>query len=264
MDSDISPQHAQVLLQHPSNTEGAVEIYPKRVDVDRINNACVNQIRSQAIRFDCHDHFNYKPHHHSQHPELKKYDIRVKGGMLKELVSTAAPPVESLTNIQTQDKHRYEPRLQFKIGTRVVLQHNLDPSKGLVNRSQGEVVGFEPFNERKLPKKHRDDEAGADASSLVGSHAGYREESILKFAEQNRKQPWPVIRFDDGQERTIYADCAVNELIVEEPFSLLSRTQIPLMAGYAITVHKAQVSATLIYVCTAPDVFIYGMTLMKV
>ncbi|KAG9196418.1 hypothetical protein G6011_01539 [Alternaria panax] len=48
------------------------------------------------------------------------------------------------------------------------------------------------------------------------------------------------MRFDDGQERSIYPDCAVNELGDTSPFSLLSRAQISLMAGYAVTVHKAQ------------------------
>jgi ATP-dependent DNA helicase PIF1 len=50
-----------------------------------------------------------------------------------------------------------------------------------------------------------------------------------------------VEEFDLGIIATIYPDCAVNEIGDSEPFSLLSRTQIPLMAGYAITVHKAQV-----------------------
>jgi ATP-dependent DNA helicase PIF1 len=110
---------------------------------------------------------------------------------------------------------------------RVVLQHNLNPRAGLVNGSQGSIVGFERFDEMVLPRNT--------------IRTSYRESTIRCFAEHNKKQPWPIVQFDDGQLRTIYADCAVNELGVKEPFSLLSRTQIPLMAGYAITVHKAQV-----------------------
>lgn len=40
--------------------------------------------------------------------------------------------------------------------------------------------------------------------------------------------------------RTIYAECTVNTLGDTEPHSLLSRTQIPLMAAWAITTHKSQ------------------------
>jgi ATP-dependent DNA helicase PIF1 len=50
-----------------------------------------------------------------------------------------------------------------------------------------------------------------------------------------------VVEFDNGQERTICADCCVEEYSDNEVYSLLSRTQVLLMAGYAMTIHKAQV-----------------------
>jgi hypothetical protein len=76
---------------------------------------------------------------------------------------------------------------------------------------------------------------------ILGSHDQHREDQIQAFAKANKNCSWPVVLFDNGQTRTIYADCTVNELGNEKPYSLLSRTQIPLMAGYAITVHKSQV-----------------------
>lgn len=126
---------------------------------------------------------------------------------------------------------------------RVVLQSNLDPSAGLVNGSQGTIVDFEPFDQKKLPKKadNRKEMEMSMTPNLRGSHAAYAEERIKIFADDNKRQSWPIVKFDNGLERTIFADCTSSELGNEEPYSLLSRTQIPLMAGYAITVHKSQV-----------------------
>lgn len=145
--------------------------------------------------------------------------------------------------MKSQKDHRYEINVQLKEGQRVVLQANLDPPGGLVNGSQGSVIGFEPFDPKRLPRKI--DEQRADmvlpgVRHLRGEHAKYQEEEIKAFADSNGQKPWPIVRFDNGKTKTIYAECTVNELGNEQPYSLLSRTQIPLMAGYAITVHKSQ------------------------
>jgi ATP-dependent DNA helicase PIF1 len=126
---------------------------------------------------------------------------------------------------------------------RVVLQQNLEPDAGLVNGTQGTVIGFEPYNENKMPRPLNDknDPGPAGAPTLGGDHALFRAEQIREYAKTNGERPWPVVLFDHGSTRTVYADCTLNEYGTEEPHSLLSRTQIPLMAGYAITVHKCQV-----------------------
>jgi ATP-dependent DNA helicase PIF1 len=125
---------------------------------------------------------------------------------------------------------------------RVVLQANLDPAGGLVNGSQGTIIGFDPYDGKKMPRKvERPDDIGPpDAQILRGTHARYQEGRIKSFAKDNNYKPWPIVKFDNGVTKTIYADCTFNELGNEEPYSLLSRTQIPLMAGYACTVHKSQ------------------------
>jgi ATP-dependent DNA helicase PIF1 len=102
-----------------------------------------------------------------------------------------------------------------------------------VNGSEGKIVGFEPYDENKLPKRY----------ALGGRHASYCEAEINFYADENRYTSWPIVKFDNGETRTIYPGCSATEYGTDEPFSLLSRTQIPLMAGYAITVHKAQVSS---------------------
>jgi len=116
---------------------------------------------------------------------------------------------------------------------RVILQANIDPDGGLVNGSQGAIVGFVDFDADRLPR-------------LGGDNARYAERQIRNYAEGNHRQPWPVVQFDNGRTKIIYADCACNEIgAVGEHGkdgipSLISRTQIPLVAGYAITVHKSQ------------------------
>jgi ATP-dependent DNA helicase PIF1 len=143
----------------------------------------------------------------------------------------------------TKKEHRYEVFVQLKQGMRIVLQANLEPSVGLVNGSQGFISGFEPFDDKRLPRKpeNRNEAGPADAPATRGAHARYFEEQIKIFGKENKRQPWPIVKFDNGLTRTIFADCTASELGNEEPYSLLSRTQIPLMAGYAITVHKSQV-----------------------
>jgi ATP-dependent DNA helicase PIF1 len=140
-------------------------------------------------------------------------------------------------------EHRYEVFVQLKQGMRIVLQANLEPSMGLVNGSQGFISSFEPFDDKRLPKKpeNRNEAGPIGVPATRGAHARYFEDQIKIFGKENKRQPWPIVKFDNGLTRTIFADCTASELGNEEPYSLLSRTQIPLMAGYAITVHKSQV-----------------------
>ena len=135
-----------------------------------------------------------------------------------------------------QDKHRYETDLELKKNMRIVLLHNLAPQAGLVNGSQGKIIDFEAFDETKLSRKRH---------GLDGAHAEYAEHQIADFCDENevggRKSPWPVVAFDNGVIKTLYPHCSETEYGSPKPYSLLSRTQIPIMAGYAMTIHKAQV-----------------------
>jgi len=126
---------------------------------------------------------------------------------------------------------------------RIVLQQNLDPASGLVNGSQGVIVSFDDYNSNQMPRtpNHKNDDGDPGVPLLSGDYALFREEQIRNFAQANGYKPWPVVRFDNGEQRRIYADCTTNEYGTPEPYSILSRTQIPLMAGYAITIHKSQV-----------------------
>lgn len=142
--------------------------------------------------------------------------------------------------------HRYEREIRLKKGMLVVLLYNLDLGSGLVNGSQGTIQRFEDYDNEKMPKaanSRRD--AMYLGPTLQGDYAAYRETRIKEFAKQMPFKAWPVVRFLNGVERTIYAECTVNELGDKAPHSLLSRTQIPLAAAWAMTTHKSQVSDTI-------------------
>lgn len=230
-DGMIVENHANLLLHHPSETKDAIKIFALRREVDRVNNENIAKLPSVARKYQCKDTFDWKEHHRDD-LSLQKYTKQEYNGhtlwYLKE--------------------HRYEAYSQLKQGMRVVLQSNLNPEAGLVNGSQGVVVGFEDFDPNRLPRKAKRTES--EDGGLKGEHAKYMESEIKAFAHVNNYQPWPIVQFDNGQRETIFADCSYSELgneekkksdsQVQKECSLLSRTQIPLMAGYAITVHKSQ------------------------
>ena len=58
-DGVILKPHAQVLIKHKSETEGAIEIYSRRVDVERVNNANIDKIPSSARTYKCLDNFDW-------------------------------------------------------------------------------------------------------------------------------------------------------------------------------------------------------------
>ncbi|EFQ91463.1 hypothetical protein PTT_11717 [Pyrenophora teres f. teres 0-1] len=215
LDGIIQPEHKEILLNHESETEGAIEIATHKTLVAKQNKKKIDELPGTAIEYRCKDFFLWKDDHRED-KSLEKYLQRGSRGQLYHLKD-----------------HRYEAELELKQDMRVVLLNNLAPGLGLVNGSQGSIIGFELYDLEKLPKKD---------VPLTGPHARYCEEEIKRFGERNEFRPWPVVRFDNGLTETIYADCSTTERGVSEPFSLLSRTQIPLMAGYSgMTLDKVKV-----------------------
>jgi hypothetical protein len=62
-DGVILKPHANILLNHTSETEDAVKLFARRDDVDRINNENIAKLPSEARTYKCIDHFSWKDHH---------------------------------------------------------------------------------------------------------------------------------------------------------------------------------------------------------
>lgn len=106
----------------------------------------------------------------------------------------------------------------------VILLVNLEFQAEFVNGSQGIVVVFRGVNNIQDVRPNSSKE-----------HAGYECDRVSEFIAPGSIKEYPVVRFINGPERTIFPDCQVDELGdqeagVEEPYSLISRTQIPLIA----------------------------------
>ena len=197
-----------LLLNHDSNTDGAVKLFSLRKDVTRLNEREFALLQGPITTYTCDDDFRVSPEH-------------------QELVpSTTRDPVDGSWIVL---EHRLERRINMKVGMRVMLLYNLNIQEGLGNGSQGTVTGFQ-----RLPTNLK------EVLETKGEHAQHRSSLIERYIHKNEGKEWPVVQFDDNRERTIYPVCMVNELGDEAPWSLISRTQIPLVASWAMTIHKAQ------------------------
>lgn len=65
-DGVILKPHANILLNHTSETEGAIQLFARRDDVDRVNNENIAKLPAQAITYKCVDHFDWKTHHREE------------------------------------------------------------------------------------------------------------------------------------------------------------------------------------------------------
>lgn len=255
MGSPLTDADRHLLLNHPCDVTNAVKLFPRRLEVKRINDTEFDRLKTVSHGYTCLDHFDWNEMHGN---------LQSKG---------QRNPIDG--SLEALREHRLESRVEYKVGMLVVLLVNLDIALGLVNGSQGRIVGFEQYDPSKLPKatvytssgggggrdtasqrkkapgrpssgrfasskrRGRDDSLEPDAvvmGELRGEYALLREAQIRQFLERscNSSKLWPVVEFDNGIKRTIFADCQINELGDDKPYTLLARTQIPLIAAWAM------------------------------
>lgn len=205
----FTPGEVDLLMDHETDTAGAVELYPTREEVRVMNEKEFRKLATRPYSFRCRDSFLWN---REKHPHLERRGDRHADGSLKSL-----------------DEHSMNRLVELKCGMPVVLLVNLDLTRGLCNGSQGVVVGWTP-----------PDTSGHRLFPLSGDHMPREIIEIQAFERSVDEPVWPIVRFNNGVECTIRAECQINELGDDKPYSLLCRTQIPLTPAWAISIHKAQ------------------------
>lgn len=226
----LTPQDQALLLTPKPDPIGAVKLLPRRAEVDAENSRNFRSLTSTSRAYDCQDCFVWR---NKDEPDLQakgtpKYPHRPDG------------PLRALND------HRFAEQIELKTGMLVILLVNLDHDTGLVNGSQGKIIGFEPHDRNKVfpPKTPREPGKRSDEDTAGEAARADREalmaQQLSDFIQRNRTPQWPVVEFQNGVVQPIYACCQLSEFGVEKPYSQLGRTQMPLLAAWAITVHKSQ------------------------
>ena len=201
----------RLLLEHESETKDAVRLFPRKADVKSINDKELAKLPGRALTYLSVDNFHWNRKHDT---------LEDKGEKCPEPMSHA---------LQALEEHSCEPKLVLKEGMLVMLVVNWDLDSSLANGSQGTIVGFEKHDPGLFPEVPR-----------KLTHSNLKTPLVKRFIQRTAVQEWPIVQFLNGRKRTIYPRCMMYELGDDEPYSLLSRTQIPLLAAWAMTVHKAQ------------------------
>lgn len=203
----LDQSEKSLLLNHKCETTGAVKLFPTRDEVGRVNDAEMACLEGRSLKLDCLDNLFWN----RGHVDLEK---KFERGLYRH-------------TLLALEEHRFEPILEMKKAMLVILLINLDFDAGLINGSQGVIVGFETCNDDSLPKQY-------------GEYKARKKGLIREFVKRAVVCEWSIVQFQNGEKRTIYAHCMMSELGDSEPYSLLSRTQVPLVAAWAMTIHKSQ------------------------
>ncbi|WQF79467.1 Putative large ribosomal subunit protein bL9/RNase H1 [Colletotrichum destructivum] len=169
--------------------------------------------------------------------------------------------------------HRYHHCLALKLRMPVILLSNINLEAGLCNGSQGVICGFVPASGPKSLTEPQKSDYKLDEDAYQAALEKYKRSltapRLETFGEpqrknyeddedgfQSAKQRYdqnqvylenngrelllPEVRFANGLRRVIGPDTTVNWVGTKSPYSFLSRTQIPLVPGWALTIHKSQ------------------------
>lgn len=210
----LTESDKRLLMDHPSSVHHATKLFPTRKEVAKVNQEQFDKLKTLKHTYWTRDTFKWRI---TLHPHLS------------EKAKRKAVGPEDHQPLSALDEHRFEECVELKKGMLVVLLANLSLEQGLCNGSQGIVCGFKEYEKDKLPP-------------VYGEHATFKEGEVKSHIEGvgAEYKVWPVVRFHNGITRVIHSECSINEMGDDEPYSLLSRTQIPLAPAWAMTIHKSQ------------------------
>ncbi|KAF5573263.1 atp-dependent dna helicase pif1 [Fusarium pseudoanthophilum] len=231
-------EEKMLLRQNPDapKFENVTKLFAYKNSVQEENRKCFESLPGGSTVYKAIDRFDWRP----QHTELAHYNQPAR----KNNYSDVPYVDDTLEQCKESPLDAY---VELKRNALVMLKINLDTEKGLVNGSQGIVVGWEPYHPDRLPNSKKGSTSNIDV--LTGSHSDWRARKIRYYAEKRQIRQWPIVRFNNGVERTIYPWCMVNTLGATEPYSVLYRTQLPLVLAWAVSIHKSQ-GMTLTHVMT--------------
>lgn len=205
----------------------AVRLMSMRKDVDALNTRELNFIKSDPQSWDA----------------LDTFQPRFDGPQRDSKPWVEERPLEN---------HRFAAKVRLKVGAKVVLLTNLAPESGLVNGSQGEVVGFEAVTE--------EEKEGPSITWVEEEIAGDKPKKRKNEKEMVIKtRGAPIVRFANGTTRPISA-IAVTSRMGKSPLYQYNatRAQVPLALAWALTIHKSQ-GMTLNYIeVLSRDIFERG------
>ncbi|RYP37678.1 hypothetical protein DL766_001419 [Monosporascus sp. MC13-8B] len=234
--------HDVTVLTDPSrktkDLTNAVRLYATRSEVAQYNADNLRELKTPPHHFVAQDSFRWNE---AAHPHLRSHRERRADGTLAAL-----------------SEHKYEPFLCLKVGMPVVLLSNISIRRGLVNGSQGVVINFVDVDCGDLLLRRKKSKSGpksAYVSKII-------DDELFKYSiSAHPFMALPVVRFDNGVDEVIYPECSdhefgnktlsaatdldiysvdMNEFLRRPAPSVLCRTQIPLIAGWAMSIHKAQ------------------------
>ena len=200
-------------MDHPCDVTNAVELVSKRNEALRINEDRFDELQGIAYEYECQDDFLWQ---RDLHPELADIQPNVRSALRD---------------------HPYEETVYLKQGQPVILQRNIDAKKGLVNGSQGIIDHFVDYR----PRQTRSQNSSLEDEHISRERSQHMDAFMRHQRRSHRATRLPVVKFNNFTDLvTIFPDCSVKELGFKKPHSLLMRTQIPLLSGWALTIHKAQ------------------------
>ncbi|PTB36641.1 hypothetical protein M441DRAFT_31214 [Trichoderma asperellum CBS 433.97] len=213
----VSDDSMGLLRKRKNKTSNhAVKLLTTRADVRELNDAKFLRLRAPLQVYQSVDVYGWNEGEHEYLAYNQERDTRGSFGVLRD--------------------YNLGAKVQLKEGMPVVLLQNIDPGSGLCNGAQGIIIGYEPFgNLLQLVTEYYEH---------LPAHwlrIDALEDALRRFLREcSSNKGWPIVKFHNGITRTIYPTCRALPLGGTQPYSLLGRIQVPLTAGWALTVYDAQ------------------------